>query len=159
MAAGGASRQRKVRAPQDRMPANGRASRGDGKCNRKQTATAQAGVRVKRRGKSSPRSWRHGRHGKPHPVQDPIGQPQDGPSDGVLPQGRRQGCRVGRSRRAATRVPDGWPSRALLRKAHETEPGLQVRFPWEKKERGAKGIFLLLAHFPNSRQIPHFSGS
>jgi hypothetical protein len=30
---------RKVRAPQDRMPANGRAPRGDGKCNRKQTAT------------------------------------------------------------------------------------------------------------------------
>ena len=27
--------QRKVRAPQGRMPANGRASRGDGKCNRK----------------------------------------------------------------------------------------------------------------------------
>jgi hypothetical protein len=29
------SAQRKVRAPQGRMPANGRASRGDGKCNRK----------------------------------------------------------------------------------------------------------------------------
>jgi hypothetical protein len=29
---------RKVRAPQGRVPANGRASRGDGKCNREETA-------------------------------------------------------------------------------------------------------------------------
>ena len=30
-------------------------------------------VRVKWRGKSSPRSWRQGWHGKPHPVQDQAG--------------------------------------------------------------------------------------
>ena len=31
-------------------------------------------VRVKRRGKSSPLSWRQERHGKPHPEQDQIGE-------------------------------------------------------------------------------------
>ncbi len=37
------------------------------------------GVRVKRRGKSSPLQWRHWRHGKPHPEQDQIGSaPLDG---------------------------------------------------------------------------------
>jgi len=34
------SAQRKVRAPQSKMPANGRAPRGDGKCHRKYTAEA-----------------------------------------------------------------------------------------------------------------------
>ena len=31
-------------------------------------------VRLKRRGKSSPLPWRHGRQGKPHPEQDQIGR-------------------------------------------------------------------------------------
>ena len=33
-----------------------------------------SGVRVKRRGKSSPLFWRQERHGKPHPEQDQIGE-------------------------------------------------------------------------------------
>ena len=54
-------RPRKVRAPQGRVPANGRASRGDGKCNREETADGRremAQARVKRRCKRPPRSWR-----------------------------------------------------------------------------------------------------
>ena len=39
--AGGASRERKVRAPQGRVPANGRSGRPEGKCHRKQTAVAR----------------------------------------------------------------------------------------------------------------------
>ena len=31
-------------------------------------------VRVKRCGKSAPRSWRQERHGKPHPVKDQIAE-------------------------------------------------------------------------------------
>jgi len=50
--------ERKVRAPQSTMPANSRAPRGDGKCNRKHTADGRkAQVRVKWCGKSAPRLW------------------------------------------------------------------------------------------------------
>ena len=63
------------------VPANGRRGRPQGKCHRKQTACArQAGVsrpvpraRAKRCGKSAPRPWQQGRHGKPHREQDRIG--------------------------------------------------------------------------------------
>ena len=41
--AGGASRERKVRAPQGRVLANGRSGRPEGKCHRKQTAVAKDG--------------------------------------------------------------------------------------------------------------------
>jgi hypothetical protein len=61
---------RKVRTPQGRTPGNTRAPRGDGKCNRKDTAPQ--GVRVKWRGKSSPRKRQRLRQGKPRPVQDQI---------------------------------------------------------------------------------------
>jgi hypothetical protein len=56
----------------------------------------KAEVRVKRRGKSSPRLWQHKRHGKPHPVQDQIGQPAHART--VRPVRLRKellGCRVG----------------------------------------------------------------
>ena len=67
---------RKVRAPQGRMLDNIQARKRDRQCNRKQTAPhgfRPVEVRVKWRGKSSPRSWRQGWHGKPHPVQDQAG--------------------------------------------------------------------------------------
>ena len=51
--------QRKVRAPQSRMPVNDRTPRGDGKCHREQTAqvSAMRTAMVKRWGKSPPRPW------------------------------------------------------------------------------------------------------
>ena len=66
-------------------------------------------VRVKRCGKSAPRTRQRGRHGKPHREQNRIGT--------TLParagRGRFPGpvVRVGCSRRAAMRVPEEWPSR------------------------------------------------
>ncbi len=73
--------QRKVRAPQSRMPANGRAQQvarpkatESATESRPPMASREDQARVKRRGKSSPRPWRHGRHGKPHPGQGQIGK-------------------------------------------------------------------------------------
>src|SRR5262245_29586837 len=37
------------------------------------TAASRRPARVKRCGKSAPRSWQQARHGKPHPEQDQIG--------------------------------------------------------------------------------------
>ena len=58
MAAGNEDFWRKVRAPQGRVVANSDRGRPQGKCNRKYTAPKSSfelfGVRVKRRGKSSP---------------------------------------------------------------------------------------------------------
>ncbi len=55
------------------VTANGRRGRPQGKCHRKQTACASARVRMKGCGKSAPRTWQQGRHGKPHREQDQIG--------------------------------------------------------------------------------------
>jgi len=55
---------RKVRAPQGRVPGNSWAARADGKCNREQTADGprkRDQARVKRCGKSAPRTWQQGR--------------------------------------------------------------------------------------------------
>jgi len=48
---------RKVRTPQGGAPANGREERSYGKCHRKHTAEGESQARVKRWGKSPPRSW------------------------------------------------------------------------------------------------------
>ena len=53
------------------VPGNARPGKPEGKRHRKHTAPA--GVRVKRWGKSPPRPWRQGRHGKPRRSQDRIG--------------------------------------------------------------------------------------
>ncbi|SOC40315.1 hypothetical protein SAMN05892877_107122 [Rhizobium subbaraonis] len=88
---------------------------------------SHARVRVKGWGKSPPRTWRHGRHGKPHREQDRIGmtraaqaaQPVSGPV-----------IRVGCTRPGASPVPDEWLPRSGFGRSH-TEPGLQAnwRFP------------------------------
>ncbi len=77
------SRQRKVRSPQGSVPANGR---GDPlKADFTESATENippgsrrfgdvGSVRVKRCGKSAPRSEQSGRQGKPHAEQDQIGE-------------------------------------------------------------------------------------
>src|SRR6266849_9890440 len=75
--------QRKVRTPTGSRLDNVQARRRDGKCNREQTADRpdaerkQSGgeeARVKRCGKSAPRTARAGRHGKPPAEQDQIGK-------------------------------------------------------------------------------------
>ena len=86
--------QRKVRAPQDRVPGNAWASRDDGKWNRKHTADGRkAQARLKWRGcpqgwpgppqggsgKSPPRFRQRQRHAKPHPEQSQIGRRRGGP--------------------------------------------------------------------------------
>ena len=55
---------RKVRAPQGRMPANGRWRRLQGKCNR-EIPPGETPVRVERCGKSAPAAWRLCRHVNP----------------------------------------------------------------------------------------------
>ncbi len=57
------------------VPGNARRGRPQGKCHREQTASryVKSGARVKGCGKSAPRAWRQGRHGKPHREQDQIG--------------------------------------------------------------------------------------
>lgn len=62
-----------------RVPGNARRGQPQGKRHREQTAPVprpyrgEAGVRVKRWGKSPPRTGQPGRHGKPHPEQCRIG--------------------------------------------------------------------------------------
>jgi len=90
------------------MPGNARRGRPQGQRHRDRTAAPAGAVRVKRCGKSAPRAWQQGRHGKPHREQDRIGMTR-------APQGA-QACsgpvvRVGCSRRLATGVPEEWPSR------------------------------------------------
>ncbi len=62
-----------------------------------------SGVRVKRRGKSPPRSWRHGRQGKHHPEQDQIGGRPEWPDR--LPR-RTPPCEAG-----SAGFGKGWPDR------------------------------------------------
>jgi hypothetical protein len=92
------------------VPGNARRGRPQGKCHRKQTAGSLQSrpVRVKGCGKSAPRAWRQGRHGKPHREQDRIGR-----AGGFGPRVCfRTVLRVGRARRPATDVPDEWSSMA-----------------------------------------------
>ena len=82
------------------VPDNVRRGRPQGKCHRKQTAAGPVpAVRVKRCGKSAPRTRRRGRHGKPHREQDRIGATGassdayrrfPGPSPGLIARGGRQ---------------------------------------------------------------------
>ena len=84
---------------------------------------ARRGVRVKRCGKSAPRSWRQGRHGKPHPEQGQLGERL---------RRKRRGCRVvpPETPGLAARVPQQC---GIERNDHRprqrgvTEPGLQAR--------------------------------
>ena len=105
---------RKVRAPQDLVPGNSRASRGDGKCHRDQTAdggTCAAQVRVKRWGKSPPRA------------PETAAARQTPPGARPNRSERRSVAfelRVGRTRRRVIGVPDRWPHGLRL----ATEPGL-----------------------------------
>jgi len=72
-------------------------------------------ARVKRCGKSAPRPWRHGRHGKPHPEQGHIGE-----QCGCPPRSR-----VARWRPAATPAVEECPLPPGRQRPGETEPGLQ----------------------------------
>ena len=120
--AGASCRQRKVRTPSGRVLVNGQAQQVErpkatesGTENRPPMAwrhvraPAAAGARrgtrqarVKRRGKSSPRSWRHERHAKPHPEQHRIGT-----RPGVKPERTaRPSVRVGGSSAGATLRPE-----------------------------------------------------
>jgi hypothetical protein len=89
-------------------------------------------VRVKGWGKSPPRTWRHGRHGKPHREQDRIGmtrtaqavQPVSGPV-----------IRVGCTRPGASPVPDEWLPRSDVSRSH-TEPGLQANWRFSPDRHG-----------------------
>ena len=69
--------------------------------------TPWATARVKRCGKSAPRRWQQRWQGKPHREQDRVG------AAGRARKRRGQGhsrpaARVGRARRAVTRVPEEW---------------------------------------------------
>ncbi len=64
-------------------------------------------ARVKRCGKSAPRPWQQGWQGKPHREQDRIGTAGRAVTRRVRGHSR-PAVRVGRVRRAATRVPEEW---------------------------------------------------
>ena len=101
-------------------------------------------ARVKRRGKSSPRAWQHGRHGKPHPEQGQIGK-----------HGRGSRCfRVGCLSVSVTVRLDEWLS--------TTEPGLSIDFPLPSlARRGFRphcrsgGASLSLLRLPPHRNCVH----
>ncbi len=86
------------------------------------SARGGAGVsgpaRVKGCGKSAPRPWRQGWHGKPHPEQDRIGTARLAARPGRACF--RPAVRVGRARRMATCVPDEWSSPTPRRGADRT---------------------------------------
>ncbi len=69
------------------VPGNARAGKPDGKRHREQSAR-HVRVRVKRWGKSPPRSWQQGRHGKPHREQCRIGASRRLIPPGISRQGR-----------------------------------------------------------------------
>jgi hypothetical protein len=85
--------------PLARVPGNARRGQPQGKRHREETALAANGgspsqaprVMVKRWGKSPPRTWQQGRHGKPHPEQCQIGASRGGWSR-RKPGYRPQGC-------------------------------------------------------------------
>ena len=83
-----------------------------------------SGVMVKRRGKSPPRTWQQGRHGKPHPEQCRIGAPRGQPGNG---RHRRDASARGpglaaEARRQRRDQRNGHPGGFRPR----TEPGLQA---------------------------------
>jgi hypothetical protein len=83
--------------PLARVPGNARRGQPQGKRHREETSAPRTKVRlrisavkVKRWGKSPPRTWQQGRHGKPHPEQCQIGASRGGWSwrkPGYRPQG------------------------------------------------------------------------
>lgn len=131
------------------MPANCRRGRPQGQCHRKQTTSMRTSetsdvrfrcgrrstgvrsrdgdlsrgsieARVKRWGKSPPRTRQRGRQGKPHREQDRIGAARARKSSGLFRTSRpgwlREASSNGRPRRMA----------ATWAKARHTEPGLQA---------------------------------
>ena len=112
------------------VPGNARPGQPEGKRHRKETARSSDRARVKRWGKSPPRTWQQGRHGKPHREQCQIGASCGagrGPWSGI-PSARRfqperpgLAARARRQRRAERNghpTPDHGPGR--------TESGLQA---------------------------------
>ncbi len=120
--------ERKVRTPEGRALGNAQAERSDmsateNKPPREASSTVDGfhGVRVKRWGKSPPRSWRHGRQGKHRPEQDQIGERFKQPDRRLRCQPPReagpvmfgkgwpdQGSRVGCWKRTVTCAVETW---------------------------------------------------
>ena len=74
------------------------------------------GVTVKRWGKSPPRTWQQGRHGKPHPEQCQIGASRGGWSrisvrDTARRDANAREARVGSLTAVATRLAEEWSSK------------------------------------------------
>jgi hypothetical protein len=114
MAAGGARPTRgKSGLHEATVPGNARAGKPDGERHRNKTA-APVAVRMKRWGKSPPRPWQQGWHGKPHLEQCQIGPPR-GPVSALVDTAARRASaergRVGSSSRAAMRGLDEWSSK------------------------------------------------
>ena len=112
-----------------RVPGNARRVKAQGQCNRERPPKpGVAGfpretrpARVKRWGKSPPRTRQRGRHGKPHPEQDQIGAARPGESPGTSVSGPPPGS-VARDRQQ-------WRSERNGRRrpaTGATEPGLQA---------------------------------
>ncbi len=92
------------------MPGEGPFGGTSGKAPQKADRQRAAGrtARVKGCGKSAPRPWQQGWHGKPRPEQGLIGTAH--PPLGMQGAFPAQTVRVGRTRRMATCVPDEWSS-------------------------------------------------
>jgi hypothetical protein len=131
------------------VPANRRRGRPQGKCHRKQTARARPirasrlapRARAKRCGKSAPRPWQQGRHGKPHREQDRIGAAamsrlKPAMIAGTFPSRRpgwsREAHREMRPRGMAVQPRKGW-----------TEPGLQAVWRFSAADRSRPKSFRL----------------
>ncbi len=84
-------------------------------------------VRVKGCGKSAPRPWQQGRHGKPHREQDRIGAAR-------RPQNRqsisRRAARVGCRRCRVSGAPEEWPSPCFRARYRTRLTGLVTCYGW-----------------------------
>jgi hypothetical protein len=119
MAAGGNPRG-KSGLPLARVPGNARRGRPQGKRHREESALPFEKVRlrlgramVKRWGKSPPRTWQQGRHGKPHPEQCQIGASRGAgrETDTARRDANAREARVGSLTAVVTRLAEEWSSR------------------------------------------------
>ncbi len=140
------------------VPGNARRGRPQGKCHRKQTAPLRAHalrrVRVKRCGKSAPRSWQQERQGKPHQEQRQIGVAY-GPFPARHPGRRREASGNGRPRGMVIHLPQGRGQNPAYRPSGSFHPSFRKRhqISWRlsflKRKLVDRSVSILISYEPS----------